>query len=125
MVVDESGGIAGLVTIEDITEELVGDILTEHENPFASVHPEAEGSARIAGTTPIHEVNRILGIDLPEGPTYTTLAGLVVDRAEHIPQIGDVVEVADGVHAEILEATARQVRWLRLRYEPSPHMDEE
>ena len=126
LVVDEAGGIAGLVTIEDITEELVGDILAEHEKPFASVHPEAEGSARIAGITAIHEVNRLLGLELPEAATYTTLAGLVVDRAEHIPKAGEVVEIAEGVRAEVLEATPRQVRWLRLRFDEaeSPHSQE-
>ncbi len=120
MVVDEAGGIAGLVTIGDITQELVGEILAEHEKPYASVHPEAEGSARIAGTTPIHEVNRILGIELPEAVTYTTLAGLVVACAEHIPAPGEVVQIAEGVRAEVLEATPRQVRWLRLRFDQSP-----
>jgi len=126
MVVDEAGGIAGLVTIEDITEELVGDILAEHEKPFASVLPEAEGSARIAGTMAIHEVNRLLGLDLPEAATYTTLAGLVVDRAERIPSPGEIVEIAEGVRAEVLEATPRQVRWLRLRFnQPAPAPSED
>jgi putative hemolysin len=125
MVVDEAGGIAGVVTIEDITEELVGEILGEHEKPFASVHPEA-GGARIAGNTAIHELNRSLGLELPEGPTYTTLAGLVVDLAQHIPAPGEVVEIAEGVSAEVLDSTPRQVRWLRLRFseEPPPGHDE-
>ncbi|HEV8247700.1 MAG TPA: hemolysin family protein, partial [Polyangiaceae bacterium] len=123
IVVDEAGGVAGLATIEDVTEELVGDILAEHDQPFSSVHPEARGSARVAGSTPIHEINRTLGLELPEASGYTTIAGLVVARAESIPTSGTLVELAPGISAEVLEATPRQVRWVRLRFTPSEELD--
>ncbi len=119
IVVDENGSVVGLVTIEDVTEELVGDILAEHEQPFSSVHPEVEGSARVAGSTPIREINRALGLELPEDAGFNTIAGLAVSRAERLPRSGETIELAPGIAVEVLEATPRQVRWLRLRYRPS------
>ncbi len=124
MVVDENGSIVGLVTIEDVTEELVGDILAEHEQPFSSVHPEAEGSARVAGQTPIREINRSLGLELDEQRGSTTIAGLVVSQAERVPGTGDIIAIAPNVSAEVLEATPRQVRWVRLRYRVLPEESE-
>jgi putative hemolysin len=123
IVVDESGGVAGLVTIEDVTEELVGDILAEHEAPTFLVHSEGDGAARVSGGAPVHEVNRALGLQLPERAGYATMAGLVLDRAQHIPTTGELIELAPDVTAEILDASPRAVRWLRLRYARTPSVD--
>src|SRR5690606_37963013 len=81
VVVDEHGAFAGIVTIEDIAEEVMGDILAEHESPDLSIQAQGDGTYLVTGTTPIRDVNRQLGCTLEEGPGYTTIAGLTIHRA--------------------------------------------
>lgn len=118
MIIDEQGGIAGLVTMEDIAEELLGDILTEHERPAADVVLEGDRAAVLRADLPIHDANRHLPIALPQGTAWTTVAGLILARAGRVPQPGDRVPIADGVEAEILESTVRQIRRVRLHLAP-------
>jgi putative hemolysin len=116
MVVDETGGLAGLVTVEDVTEELVGDIVAEHERPVTLVQREGPSVATVSGSAPIHEVNRELGLDLDESGGYATIAGLVLDRAQSIPGPGTAVELGPNVLAEVLDVSANQVRRIRLSF---------
>ena len=88
VVVDEHGGVAGLLTLEDLVEELVGDIFGETEQPEALWHHEPEGAALVRGDAPIREVNRALSLDLPEGEGYTTVAGLCIALAGAVPERG-------------------------------------
>jgi putative hemolysin len=88
MVVDETGSVVGIVTLEALVEELVGDILAEHEQPTAGLRREPDGSVVVLGTTPIHEVNRMLHVDLPESSAWTTLAGLIIAELGTIPEPG-------------------------------------
>jgi putative hemolysin len=67
------------------------------------------------GTAPIHEVNRELGLELPEGPGRATIAGLVIHAAGTIPSRGALLTLARGVEAEVLDASAQRVRAVRLR----------
>jgi putative hemolysin len=113
IVVNEHGGIVGLVTLEDLIEELVGEIFTEHEVPEELVRREPDGSALIRGNAPIRAVNRELSIDLPEGGS-STIAGLCTEIARRIPQRGTRLEVADGCEIEIVDASPRLVRLVRL-----------
>lgn len=124
IVVDESGGVAGLVTIEDVTEELIGDVLAEHERPTPRVQIEGDGVALVAASTPIHEVNRELSLNLPESVNYATVAGLVLDRAQTIPAVGARVELGAGVEAEVVDANAHQLRRVRLRFRLGAPPDE-
>lgn len=112
-VVDELGTVAGIVTLEELVEELVGDIFAEHQSPHAPIRREADGSAIVRADTAVHEVNRALGLDLPEGAAWTTLAGLVLVAHGSIPETGAHVRV-DGVDIEVLEATRRRVLALRV-----------
>jgi putative hemolysin len=115
LLVDEQGGLAGLITIEDIAEDLFGDILEEHETPRPTVWREDGRASHVAlGEAPIHEVSRLLGEDLGEATTATTIAGLVAERAGRVPAVGERAMVGDRVEAEVLEATPRQVGKLRL-----------
>jgi putative hemolysin len=114
LVVDEHGGVAGLVTVRDITEELVGDVLSEHEPEELRIQKEDEQRFVIIAVTPLHEVNRELGVQLPEGPGYTTLGGLVVQSAGRMVRTGERVQLPMEITAEVLDATARQVRVVRL-----------
>jgi putative hemolysin len=115
LLVDEQGGLAGLVTIEDIAEDLFGDILEEHESPRRLVWQEDGARSHVAlGDAPIHEVNRVLEGDLTDDTSATTMAGLVAEKAGRVPVVGERVAVGARVEAEVLEASPRQVEKLRL-----------
>lgn len=114
MVVDEHGGIAGLVTLEDLVEELVGEILGEAEQASPWVQREAAGTAVVRGDAPLREVNRELDVDLEEGRDYTTVAGLCIALAGGIPAPGARLAAHGGTVLEVLEATPRQVRRVRV-----------
>ena len=88
IVVDEHGGMAGLITLEDLVEELVGDLASEDERAERPLRLEPDGSALVKGSTAIRDVNRELGLDLPEGDGWTTIAGLCIELAGGIPQPG-------------------------------------
>jgi putative hemolysin len=115
MVIDEYGGVAGLVTIEDLLEELVGAISDEHEKEeISAVVKEPGGAWLVPGDLEIARVEEILGgVDLPEDVEATTAGGLVSEAAGRIPQTGEVVE-GFGLRFEILASTDRRVNRLRL-----------
>jgi Mg2+/Co2+ transporter CorB len=85
VVVDEYGEVQGVVTLEDIMEEIVGDIADEHDIEIQGVRKEANGSIVVDGSVPIRDLNRALGWDLPDGDA-TTIAGLVINESKLIPE---------------------------------------
>ena len=87
LVVDEHGGAAGIITVEDLVEELVGEIYDETDPDVATVVREADGTIVLPGRFPIHDLPDI-GVELPDGD-YNTIAGLVMDLLGHIPSAGD------------------------------------
>lgn len=119
LVVDELGVLLGLVTIEDLIEELVGEIVGEHDHAPAAICKKADGSAVVLGVTPVREVNRVLDLELPESPSFSTLAGLCIHLAGHIPEQGTRLTSPAGVVLEIVEATPRRVRLVRLYRAPA------
>lgn len=120
MVVDETGMVRGLVTMEDLLEELVGEIYSENDKVEEIIRRQPDGSALVLGRAPVHEVARAMDIELPEGETFSTMAGLAIHLAGRIPESGTVLHAEDGVVLEIVEATPRRVRLLRLRRVPVP-----
>jgi CBS domain containing-hemolysin-like protein len=112
-VVDEYGGYVGVLTLEDLAEELVGELTDEHDVAAPVAVNDAAESWLVPGDLPLDEVERTLGQDLPAGD-YQTLAGLVIAQHGRLPQPGDVVEVrlpddpGDLVHGA--EPTLRHVR---------------
>jgi putative hemolysin len=114
VVTDEHGGLAGLVTIEDLVEELVGDIFSEDDKPDAIVVREPAGTALVQGHAPVRKVNRELDLDLPVGADRTTIAGLCMSLAQAIPQAGERLRTEDGTVLEVVEASPRRVRKVRI-----------
>jgi putative hemolysin len=110
VVVDEYGGIAGLVTIEDLVEEIVGEIGDEHDK--TDVVRENEFSYIVPGNMDVDRLAELFGMR-PEGKASATVAGLVSELAGRIPQKGEVVE-EDGLRFEVLESTKRRVERMRI-----------
>lgn len=113
IVVDEQGGTSGIITMEDLLEELVGEIFSEHfaEAPW-SVDITEDGSALASGQAPLREVERALGIDLPHG-SWTTIGGLCLALAGRIPSASERWTLPDGTELEIVEATPQRVQTVR------------
>ena len=91
IVVDEYGGTAGIITVEDLLEELVGEIYDEFDPDFRGVRRRPDGSMVLPGSFPVHDLPD-LGVSLPEG-SYATVAGLILERLGRIPSAGDAVEI--------------------------------
>ncbi len=120
--VDEHGAVSGMVTFEDLMEEIVGDVFSEHEIDPQQIVRAADGSATVRGDVAIREINRELGIDLEAPPDVTTLAGLCMKLAGGIPNRGARLAANDGVVLVVLDATVRTVR--RVRVIPAPPPEE-
>ena len=117
IVIDEYGGPAGVVTLEDVVEELVGDIEDEYDPSAPGDHVETEpGVWSVAASSRPDEIERITGLDLPDGE-YDTVAGLVLDRLERIPEAGDSF-IVDGVLIEVLEVDGFAIERVELRVDP-------
>jgi putative hemolysin len=114
IVVDEYGGVAGLVTIEDLVEEIVGEIHDEHER--AEVVRENDHSYVVPGNMDVDRLDQLFGVRL-EGKESATVAGLVSELAGRIPQKGEVIE-DDGLRFEVLESTDRRVERVRITAQP-------
>ena len=92
MVVDEYGGTAGLVTMEDLLEEIVGEITDEYDADEPAVERLPNGALRVPGRTPIDEVNELLDVDLPD-EEWDTVGGLVFNTLGHVPEEGECLQV--------------------------------
>ncbi len=117
---DAQGGLSGLVTMEDLLEEIVGDIFSEHDAKISvPIQKAVDGSLVVEGTVPVRDVNRELDIELPEGAEWSTVAGLCIALAGHIPVAGEQIQVDDGTLLEVLDASHRRVRSVRVRHPSS------
>lgn len=113
MVVNDTGAILGLITVEDLIEELVGDIFHEYEDTSRVMHSEGEGSWEVAGSIRIRRINRELGCELSTRYGHT-LAALTIHLAGGIPKKGDRFQV-DGIWLDIVDASPRKVLRVAIR----------
>ncbi|MBZ4401901.1 hemolysin family protein [Myxococcus sp. MISCRS1] len=124
IIVDERGGVVGLVTVEDLVEEMVGDILSESETPEELVRRESPVAAVVQGSAAIRDINRELGLELAEDGDYSTVAGLSIALAGGaIPEPGTKLKTKDGLELEVVEASPRRVRTVRI-FLPPPQPEE-
>ena len=115
IVVDEYGGTAGLVTLEDLLEELVGDIVDEFDVEEPPVERGPDGSVLVDAGYSVDDADELLGAELPTGP-WDTVGGLILDRLGRVPDPGDSVEV-DGFRLTALDVRGRRIG--RVRIEPT------
>lgn len=116
IVIDEYGGVAGLITVEDIVEEIVGEIEdedSEDEEEIIEIVEGADGYWDVLGSTEIDKIERVVELDL-EDEDYTTIAGLVTSESGHVPKVGEKLELK-GLGIEILDADEKKIRLLRVR----------
>ena len=113
IVVDEHGGTEGLVTLEDIIEEIVGEVSDEYDRVERYVTTLSDGDSLVDGRLPIEEANEKLGIGLPESDEYDTLAGWVLAELGHIPVVGETA-THDGWTVRVANVRRRRVARLRV-----------
>jgi putative hemolysin len=117
IVIDEYGLMAGVVTIEDLVEEIVGEIGEEDRRPAPDVIREAGGSMVLRGSVPVDKIGDLFGVQLDAASQHSnaaTIAGLLNGFAGHVPRTGEVIEF-DGLRFEVLEANQRKVLRVRAR----------
>jgi Mg2+/Co2+ transporter CorB len=113
LVVDEYGEVQGLVTLEDILEEIVGDIKDEHDSTVSGVKPQADGAVVVDGSVPIRDLNRAMDWRLPDEEA-TTIAGLVIHEAQAIPDPGQIFTF-HGMRFQILRKQRNRITQLKIR----------
>jgi Mg2+/Co2+ transporter CorB len=113
LVVDEYGEVQGLITLEDILEEIVGQITDEHDNPDSHIRMQSDGTVNVDGTVAIRDINRHLDWDLPDDEA-TTIAGLVIHEAQTIPEPGQVFTF-HGYRFEILRKSRNKITAIRIK----------
>jgi Mg2+/Co2+ transporter CorB len=118
LVVDEYGEVEGLVTLEDILEEIVGDITDEHDVAMPGVRKQPDGSVNVDGAVPIRDLNRVMDWNLPDEEA-TTIAGLVIHEARTIPEVGQSFTF-HGFRFRVLRRARNRITALRIQ--PLPRL---
>lgn len=123
LVVDETGGVVGGVTLADVAEELMGEVLDEDKKqPEQLIVPDENDTYLVRGDAPIHEVERVLDTSLEEeGSRAATVAGLLIEKLGKIPLAGERTRLGEELDVEVVDASERRVKMLRVRRLPREH----
>lgn len=113
VVVDEYGGAVGIVTVEDLLEEVVGEIDDEHDREPSPIRQERPGVWRVVARTPIDRINDELGLDLPESDDYESVAGILLEHFKRIPEPGESMVIA-GVTIRVVAASERAIESVQI-----------
>ena len=123
MVIDEYGGVCGLVTVEDILEEIVGEIEDEDiaGEELEEIVEAKEGSYEVMASTEIGKIERLFDMEI-EADDFTTIAGLVINESGKVPAVGEILTIR-GLEVEVLEADERRINRLRIKPRPPQEMN--
>ena len=113
VVIDEFGGTAGIVTLEDLLEQIFGEIEDEHDADYLIEREVAAGEYVLAGRLEIDHLNETYDLGIPESDRYETLAGYILDQSEDIPRPGDVIR-ADGLKIKILRTSHTRIELVQV-----------
>ena len=124
VVVDEFGGTAGIVTMEDVIEEIVGEIYDEHDDTEQNIRKVGdEGVYLVQARTPLEDIEDLFGLDLPEQDNYETVGGLVLTQTGRLPERGEVI-LSSGLRFEVKERTRTRLLTLLVSTAPGQADDE-
>lgn len=112
VVVDEFGGTSGIVALEDIVEEIIGEIEDEHDISSYECRKTNDGGYLVSARLEIERVNEALGLGLPEGDDYKTVGGLILDRYQSFPKLNEVITI-DGWNCKILKNTETKIELVK------------
>jgi putative hemolysin len=119
IVLDEYGGVSGLVTIEDVLEEIVGEIEDEFDAEVEEdIRKIDDDTCEALGRAHVDQINALMGFDLPEDETFDTIGGFVFDQFGRVPTTGESLTWNDAVQVKVLEAARRRVGKVRLERVP-------
>jgi CBS domain containing-hemolysin-like protein len=113
IVTDEFGGVRGLITLEDVLEEIVGEIEDEYDEEEPQWRTLPDGSMMIYAKEDIEEVESFFGVELPDGP-YESVGGFIIHRLGHLPKAGEVVEL-DSLVFKVVSATKRHIKTVKIQ----------
>ena len=114
IVVDEYGGTSGIVTMEDLVEEIFGDIEDEHDNTHYVAQKVGEHEYVLSGRLEVEKANELLGLDLPESEDYVTVSGLILHRYQSFPKLNEIVKF-DHFEFKIIKNTTTKIELVRLK----------
>ena len=114
VVVDEFGGTSGICTLEDLVEEIFGDIEDEHDQQNYTAKQLPSGEYELSGRLEVEKVNELFDLDLPESDDYLTVGGLILHRVQRFPKLNEVVRF-DNLEFKIIKNTSTKIELVRLR----------